>query len=352
MKSATIRESQRLFALAAAALALALTAMLSLGAAQASAAGLAAGSAQQARAATQATELRTSAAKPKPSKVLSMSFKSGLLTVRWQKVPGVDGYELVYSQDGAFEFDSRAVKRVEVTKKRSTYDAFTKCAFRERTALNGNVLRATIRTFKIVDGKRVYSPWPASREYVARTTWNKTLVAPKQCDGYSYGTFGDYLEGAVVILKNGNPKVAKMYGDGELRVCRPGKATIVYKYQGKKITLKVNVVKWTAPFKTFQVGSKNITKFVNQWNSSIPNGGADGVAGGKLSGKLNIKPADNWKISSIKVERPRGPMKKVSNGYKMTQSDEGLTVNLVNKKTKAVASMFIANMRDEGGGWF
>lgn len=299
-----------------------------------------------------ASELKANATAPKGSKVLSLTFKSGNLSIKWQKTPGVDGYQLEYTQKNYFDRKS-IKKKVEFTKKRNAYNAFNTCSIVGRTALTGDVLEARIRTWKESGGKRVYSSWSATKQFITRTTWNKTFVAPKQYEEYSPAYLGADLNGKVTNLKNRNPKIAKMEGEYGyyLQVFRPGKATITFNYLGKNITLKVNAVKWTAPFALFKTGSKDVTKKANNWNGWAPNGLTDGVPYGKFSGKLNIKTANGWKVTSIVISSDKGS-KKVSNGYKITRSDREIQINLKNTRTKAMTFLALVNEWEDGSNYF
>lgn len=303
-----------------------------------------------------APKIKTSAEKPKASKVLSMSFKSNMMIIKWKKAPGVDGYELKYSQDSYFG-GSKVTKQVEFTKKRNLYNAFTKCMIKGRTSLTGDVLSARIRTFKVVGGKRVYSSWSETKSFVTRTTWNRTLIAPKKYvpgEG-ALGSINELNTSKVTKLHNKNANIAKVGNFGDwmvLEVFKPGTAITTFRFLGKTITLKMKVVKWTAPIRSFKVGKKDYTKKAILYSSIISNGWNNATISIPIAGrKLSIKPAEHWVISAIYAEDLDGKRKKVSSNYR-PKEDEWLEIWLQNTRTKAKTHYDISNTTYTAGDGF
>lgn len=186
-----------------------------------------------------------------------------------------------------------------------------------------------------------------------KSTWKKTCLAPAR--GYAASVYIKAFDSAQPSkVVNKNPSIAKLkfeYGRARVYVKKPGNATIGFNYRGKRVTLKLKVVKWTAPFASLKIGTINYTKLgkhsdsywnANDWFAGAPDGYMDGVFVAKLRGKLTVKTKNGWKVTSMKVETDKGT-KKVKNGYVMKNGDDMLTIYLKNSRNGATGEVPIGS---------
>ena len=156
-----------------------------------------------------------------------------------------------------------------------------------------------------------------------------------------------YPNGAKKIsnAKSSNTKVAtvkvKSFKNGKktqttLQVTKKatGKTKITYKLGGKKKTATLIVKKYQNPFKTFTVGSKNLTKkFAKARQVTVQS---------ELSGKITVKANSGWKIAKIYVYdkyEPGAAGKAVKSGYKL-KGDETISY-VAMKKGKLTEYMYV-----------
>ena len=120
---------------------------------------------------------------------------------------------------------------------------------------------------------------------------------------------------------------------------KPGKATITYKYKGKKYTHKFVVLKYTNPAKSLKIGSKNYaTKFKKKSYLEL---------GGSYAGKkLVATPVAGWKVKDVIVMNLTSEKHKKS-GYKITKSDNYISVIWENKKNHALVATAML-LKDQG----
>ena len=163
--------------------------------------------------------------------------------------------------------------------------------------------------------------------------------------GYSYVDV-TCKKGKLTKVKSSNTKVVDVYPWGEdwkdangftIVGLKKGKATVTYTYKGKKYKVKVVVKKYSNPVKVLKVGKKNYARKlkkncyieVKKWSAWK----------GK---KINVTPANGWKIKSIKYisvnsNYTKYSTKKVRNGGKLPKKSGVMEViiNLQNTKNGA-----------------
>ncbi len=102
---------------------------------------------------TTTTTVKNKTKKPAATKVTSLTKGKKSFTVKWKKVSGVKGYELQYSTSSKFN--------KPVTK---TYDkaSTTKATIKKLKSKKTYYVR--MRTFKKVNGKKIYSSWSAKKK--------------------------------------------------------------------------------------------------------------------------------------------------------------------------------------------
>ena len=97
----------------------------------------------------QPTQTSKPVAKPKSAKIKKVKAAKKAIAVEWKKVSGVNGYEIQVATDKKFKKNKKTV----TIKKQKT----TKTTVKKLKAKKKYYVR--IRTYKIVNGKKVYSSW-------------------------------------------------------------------------------------------------------------------------------------------------------------------------------------------------
>ena len=95
------------------------------------------------------TTKNTEAVKPKKTSIKKLSKGKKKFTVTWAKVSGVKGYQIQYSSDKKFKKNN---KSVTVTKQKTTKATVKKLKSKKKYYVR-------VRTYKTVNGKKIYSPW-------------------------------------------------------------------------------------------------------------------------------------------------------------------------------------------------
>ena len=98
---------------------------------------------------TQPTQTSKPVAKPKSAKIKKVKPAKKAISVEWKKVSGVKGYEVQVATDKKFKKN----KKTTIVKKQKT----TKVTIKKLKAKKKYYVR--IRTYKTVNGKKVYSSW-------------------------------------------------------------------------------------------------------------------------------------------------------------------------------------------------
>ena len=88
-------------------------------------------------------------AKPKSAKIKKVKAAKKAVSVEWKKVSGVKGYQIQVATDKKFKKN----KKTATVKKQKT----TKVTIKKLKAKKKYYVR--IRTYKTVNGKKVYSAW-------------------------------------------------------------------------------------------------------------------------------------------------------------------------------------------------
>lgn len=105
-------------------------------------------------------ESTTAAVKrPKKTKIVKLTKGKKRFTVKWKKVKGVKGYQIQYSRKKSFKKKGRKsvfVKKAKVTKKTV------------KKLKSGKRYYVRVRTYKVVNGKKVYSKWSAKKSVKVR----------------------------------------------------------------------------------------------------------------------------------------------------------------------------------------
>ncbi len=95
------------------------------------------------------TTKNTKTVKPKKTSIKKLSKGKKKFTVTWAKVSGVKGYQIQYSSDKKFKKNN---KSVTVTKQKSTKATVKKLKSKKKYYVR-------VRTYKTVNGKKIYSSW-------------------------------------------------------------------------------------------------------------------------------------------------------------------------------------------------
>lgn len=95
------------------------------------------------------TTKNTETAKPKKTSIKKLSKGKKKFTVTWAKVSGVKGYQIQYSSDKKFKKNN---KSVTVTKQKTTKATVKKLKSKKKYYVR-------VRTYKTVNGKKIYSSW-------------------------------------------------------------------------------------------------------------------------------------------------------------------------------------------------
>ena len=98
---------------------------------------------------TQPTQTSKTVAKPKSAKIKKVKPAKKVVSVEWKKVSGVKGYQIQVATDKKFKKN----KKTATVKKQKT----TKVTIKKLKAKKKYYVR--IRTYKTVNGKKVYSSW-------------------------------------------------------------------------------------------------------------------------------------------------------------------------------------------------
>ena len=95
----------------------------------------------------------------KPSTSTVKSVKAGVkkLTIQWKKVPGVKGYEVAVSTSKKFK--KKSTITVKITKARTVKKTIKKLK-------SGKKYYVRVRTYKVANGKNIYSPWKKYKKAV------------------------------------------------------------------------------------------------------------------------------------------------------------------------------------------
>ncbi|MBQ9015095.1 MAG: hypothetical protein IJ109_03145 [Firmicutes bacterium] len=158
----------------------------------------------------------------------------------------------------------------------------------------------------------------------------QTFYYPK-AKGWNTEWLADVSEVTIdmATVKSSKPSVAvlkkdtwtdddgKVYGNYQIKSKKPGTTTLTFQAKDANAenyvtkTVKVKVVKFVNPAKTFKIGSKNYAKKYNgkpYYNIKK-----------KVSGKVNVKAKKGWKVDSIYFyDESKGKSKKIKNGKKVT----------------------------------
>ena len=131
-----------------------------------------------------------------------------------------------------------------------------------------------------------------------------------------------------------NPKVVKVAHPSKngftILMKKPGKATVTYKFKGKKYVHKFVVLKYSNPAKVFKVGSKN---YASKFDKSVCFEPKKSLAGKKLV----LKPNPGWKIQQVFVNTKKSSKTKTP-PFKIAKSHTQVTVLWENKKGAVIAS--------------
>lgn len=95
------------------------------------------------------TTKNTETVKPKKTSIKKLSKGKKKFTVTWAKVSGVKGYQIQYSSDKKFKKNN---KSVTVTKQKTTKATVKKLKAKKKYYVR-------VRTYKTVNGKKIYSSW-------------------------------------------------------------------------------------------------------------------------------------------------------------------------------------------------
>lgn len=95
------------------------------------------------------TTKNTKTVKPKKTSIKKLSKGKKKFTVTWAKVSGVKGYQIQYSSDKKFKNNN---KSVTVTKQKTTKATVKKLKSKKKYYVR-------VRTYKTVNGKKIYSSW-------------------------------------------------------------------------------------------------------------------------------------------------------------------------------------------------
>ena len=95
------------------------------------------------------TTKNTETVKPKKTSIKKLSKGKKKFTVNWAKVSGVKGYQIQYSSDKKFKKNN---KSVTVTKQKTTKATVKKLKSKKKYYVR-------VRTYKTVNGKKIYSSW-------------------------------------------------------------------------------------------------------------------------------------------------------------------------------------------------
>lgn len=95
------------------------------------------------------TTKNTKTVKPKKTSIKKLSKGKKKFTVTWAKVSGVKGYQIQYSSDKKFKKNN---KSVTVTKQKTTKATVKKLKSKKKYYVR-------VRTYKTVNGKKIYSSW-------------------------------------------------------------------------------------------------------------------------------------------------------------------------------------------------
>ena len=139
-------------------------------------------------------------------------------------------------------------------------------------------------------------------------------------------------------VKVGNPKLVKVSvtpGTIELVAKRPGTTTISYRWNCKKHTVRIKVVKYQNPVASFKIGSKQYKSRYAR-GTTVDFGNAKSK---KWPGAVNVQAAQNWRIVKITVTGKGYDAKKIRNGSKLPANTYVLAVTLQNTKTKCVETL-------------
>ena len=116
---------------------------------------------------------------------------------------------------------------------------------------------------------------------------------------------------------------------------KPGTTKLSYTWKGKKHSVKIKVLKYKNPVKSFKIGGK---QFKSAFRKYTTNNVKDAI----VKGKSAITPAKNWKVKSIKYHIYNDSVDKdvkVRNKGKLPRVDTFVSVRLKNAKTKAVQDL-------------
>ena len=95
------------------------------------------------------TTKNTETVKPKKTSIKKLSKGKKKFTVTWAKVSGVEGYQIQYSSDKKLKKNN---KSVTVTKQKTTKATVKKLKSKKKYYVR-------VRTYKTVNGKKIYSSW-------------------------------------------------------------------------------------------------------------------------------------------------------------------------------------------------
>lgn len=148
-------------------------------------------------------------------------------------------------------------------------------------------------------------------------------------------------DGKVTKAKSSNKKVISVEqhnydGFHYVRITckKAGKATVSYKFKGKKHKVEFTVIKYKNPLKTFKVGKRNYTSLFKKGLYTTTEQG--------ISGKLKLKAAKGWKISKVQAWTGDSyKLKKVKIGKKLPKDTHEVYVTMKHSasNTKVVLTL-------------
>lgn len=191
-----------------------------------------------------ATKKITVTVKPKKTSITGLKSSSvGTATVNWKKGSSISGYQIQYSQKSDF---SKAEK-ITVSNNKTNVKI--------TDVSGGKKYYVRIRTYKTVDGEKIYSSWSSKKcvtvkgtQKITAENFNKTLG-----DSAFYIKAKRTIGNGKLSYTSGNKAVATVSGSGKVTIKGIGKTTITitaaettgYAKTTKKITVNVKPKKIT-----------------------------------------------------------------------------------------------------------
>ena len=180
--------------------------------------------------------------------------------------------------------------------------------------------------------------WGYQVEDMKTTTTMKTFYYPNYADGNTFDVWAN--DGKQFVKPKSNNKdvaVVKFSTSDKdelmVRFKKPGKATVTFKFEEKKYTIKCIVAKYTNPLKTFKIGSTNLTKRFQNKSTSL-------MKKGIPSGKVTVVPSAAWKIVRFEYhDESKGKVVKPKTIKKLSSDHQWLNVVVKHKKSGACLTL-------------